>query len=80
MAKGLLRLLSSKKIEERLTPDDVENGIAAVEAQISSLQSQKRLFMKANSSEMRKKWGEADEEEQMLKRLLAEYQVLKEGQ
>lgn len=79
MASNLLRILQSKE-EERLSPEDIVEGIAAVEAQISSLQSQKRFYMKANSSVARKKWGEADEEERMLKRLLAEYKVLRDGQ
>lgn len=75
MGRGLLRLLKERE-EEGLTPEDISSGIEAVQAQISSLRSQKRFYMKVNTPSARERWGEADEEEQMLKRLLAEYRLL----
>lgn len=71
MVSRFLRMLTEK--QEELSPEELKQGKALVEEKLKTLQTEKHLYMKLHQFD---KWGELDVEEQMLNRLLAEYEVL----
>lgn len=72
MASNLFRLFREQEARA-LTSEEIERAVDAVNANIEKIQVFKRMYLEYGDA---RRFEEADEEERMLRRLLAEYKML----
>lgn len=76
MAENLFRIFRAQEVRS-LSEEEVQVAMAAVQANIEKAKAFKELAMKFHDE---RRFNDAVEEEEMLRRLLAEYEILAGGE